>query len=398
MMDIKQMFQLVLTCVVLGIAVGSDFDAGNTLQAQEFSEPRNVRIAGKRLDIQVRGGATPFAYDIDSDGVLDLLVGENYGGRLRVFPGKSADGLEYSDPYLFDEICADPRIPNNNPFTPVAADIDRDGLVDLLTPSWHGNISWFRRVDATQFEARKLVQCTNGREIDVEWTFSVGVLDWNGDSLEDLLVVTSSDRNGNRYFVFENSSVGETIAFRPAQPIDAAEGIPEELRNNTRLVVVDWDADGHQDLVFSCETSDLYVRRGTERSGEFHQAEKVQILPEGNEFKSIHRFSVVDLNADGKLDVIAGHDGARFKKQLDESEQHSLDALKEQHRSALQGWGRVYRSFSRLRDAGADSKALVSVRSQVMKENNRQLRLHSEIEAMQMETQWHSYVWYALQK
>ena len=67
------------TILVLMIVAGSITSAG------ELAAPQKINAAGRPIDVEHVGHAAPFVADIDGDGRKDLLVGEYYKGRLRIY-------------------------------------------------------------------------------------------------------------------------------------------------------------------------------------------------------------------------------------------------------------------------------------------------------------------------
>ncbi len=59
--------------------------AGSFASASELAAPRKIKVAGRPIDVEHVGHAAPFVGDIDGDGRKDLLVGEYYKGRLRIY-------------------------------------------------------------------------------------------------------------------------------------------------------------------------------------------------------------------------------------------------------------------------------------------------------------------------
>lgn len=53
--------------------------------AQELAAPVPLCAAGQPIDVEHSGHAAPFIKDMDGDGRKDLLVGELFEGRLRVY-------------------------------------------------------------------------------------------------------------------------------------------------------------------------------------------------------------------------------------------------------------------------------------------------------------------------
>lgn len=56
-----------------------------------LGKPVPVMVGGKPLDIEGVGHAAPFVGDFDGDGVLDLLVGEFQGGKLRIYKNEGTN-------------------------------------------------------------------------------------------------------------------------------------------------------------------------------------------------------------------------------------------------------------------------------------------------------------------
>ncbi len=53
--------------------------------AEDLIGPVPITVGGEPLDVAHVGHAAPFVGDLDGDGVKDLLVGEFYKGRLRIY-------------------------------------------------------------------------------------------------------------------------------------------------------------------------------------------------------------------------------------------------------------------------------------------------------------------------
>jgi hypothetical protein len=70
------------------IVVGVLLTACETASAQElkdFLPPVKIQSAGRAIDVERSGHAAPFVGDFDGDGKLDLLVGQYFEGRLRIY-------------------------------------------------------------------------------------------------------------------------------------------------------------------------------------------------------------------------------------------------------------------------------------------------------------------------
>jgi hypothetical protein len=67
--------------------------------AGEFFPPVKVTAGGKPIDVQRTAHSAPCVGDIDGDGLDDLLVGEFYEGRMRIFHNVGSSAQPKFDKY-----------------------------------------------------------------------------------------------------------------------------------------------------------------------------------------------------------------------------------------------------------------------------------------------------------
>ena len=72
-----------ITCLGVFCLLATAVRGGET--TGELAPPVHVMAGGEPMDTERIGHAAPFFGDFDGDGLADLLVGEYYQGRLRVY-------------------------------------------------------------------------------------------------------------------------------------------------------------------------------------------------------------------------------------------------------------------------------------------------------------------------
>jgi hypothetical protein len=78
----------------------------------ELLPPVPIPVDGRPLDVEREGHAAPFVGDFDGDGVRDLLVGQYFEGRLRVYRNTGTNARPRFESYTWFEVGGQPgRVP-----------------------------------------------------------------------------------------------------------------------------------------------------------------------------------------------------------------------------------------------------------------------------------------------
>lgn len=291
--------------------------------------------------------ATPFGFDWDGDGDLDIVSG-NTAGYIEIFENLSGPKVarpQWTAPRRLEvdgkifRIMAGPNGSVQGPaeakwgYTTLnVADWDGDGLPDIILNSILGRVQWLKNVGS-----RKSPRFNSVSPIDVEWPGTVPkpgwiwwnpvgnelvtqwrttpvVYDFTGDGLLDLAML---DVEG--FFVlFERARRNTNLVLLPPKRVFLdTEGSP--LRFNTKtaggsgrrkIAVVDWDGDGQFDLLLNSSNADLYRGIGlTDGRWRFqHAGTLAKQNIEGHDVSP----TSVDFDGDGVPDFLGGAEDGRF--------------------------------------------------------------------------------------
>ncbi|MEO3743449.1 trypsin-like serine protease [Plantactinospora sp. B5E13] len=225
---------------------------------------------------------TPFgALDWDGDGHQDIVTRENTTGDLWLYPGESRRGLSTT-----------PRVRIGNGWNGYtffgAADWDGDGHQDILTRNdTTGDLWLYPGQSRRGYSSLAPVRLTTGLAGHTPF----GVTDWDGDGHRDLVV--RQDGNGSLLLQPGTGSRAPLTTARVQIGVGWNAYSPYGL--------TDWDGDGHRDVVArDNDTGDLWLYPGESRRG-MSTTPRVRI---GNGWTGYTLFGAVDWDRDGHQDVV----------------------------------------------------------------------------------------------
>jgi len=273
-------------------------------------------------DVDLSGHAVPAIADWDGDGLLDLLAGEG-GGNIFYFHQEAGLNLSAAPVRHMRE-----RTESGSEFdgfdvgsysSSEAADWDGDGDLDLIVGEEDG-IQYYER------QANKSLVLQTGSRNPFRGILRHGharpkVVDWDGDGHLDLIV---GDASGGVFYYqreLNQSLTLKTGSDNPFRGINATD--PEHSFNSTpcsRPEAVDWDGDGDLDLILA---GDLIAIRYFER---LDNNTLVELTGSNNPFQGIDISGsdpvAVDWDGDGDLDLLLGDKSGQifyYNRQADHS-------------------------------------------------------------------------------
>lgn len=218
-----------------------------------------------------------FSLDVNKDGWIDFV-------RID-FPGTGA--YWYENPkneeghwkeYLFDSTACNE--------SPMMADLDADGIPELIFGSGNKEMKWFRLTDNTPYWETNAISTTSAPGTN-RFSHGLGHGDINGDGREDVMVIEgwweAPEDRMQMPWKFHKTSLGEPCS---------------------QMHTYDFDADGDNDVITSSAHNYgiWWHEQVKDASGEISF---VRHLIDST-FSQTHGAALVDVNMDGLPDLITG--------------------------------------------------------------------------------------------
>ncbi len=291
--------------------------------------------------------ATPFGFDWDGDGDMDLLAG-NTAGNIGWFENLSGPGVAKPKFAAAKLLAVDgqalrimagengsiqgPAEAKWGYTTFTVADWDGDGRPDLVVNSILGDVVWYRNSGTRQAPALVPAQPIEvewtspqpalawgwrkpaGKGLLTQWRTTPVTVDWNKDGLIDLVML---DHEGYLAF-FERARRDKKLVLLPPQRVFCDEsGKPLRLNAGTagksgrrKLCVVDWDGDGQLDFLVNSSSADFY-RQVKSVDGKWTFRNEGALVKQNIEGHDVSP-AVVDFRGDGIPDFVGGAEDGHF--------------------------------------------------------------------------------------
>jgi len=266
------------------------------LDTQESSlvniDPKFIRISVPLVQNETISKSTPTFGDLDQDGDLDMLVGSK-SGAVYYYENQGTE-QEWHFRLISNNFINTKGAANT---APLLVDLDQDGDLDLILGTKNGRLRFYDNQGSTE-QSRLVEEPSFFNDIWLDKDAKPSIVDLDNDGLLDLLVGTF---RGRLVFI-RNDFAHFKIIRRDYQQIDVDLGAAPffaDLDNNGTIELI-VGTDAGKVLFFSNEQKDL--------SGNWIS------VPKYGEKLSFLQGSVpvmVDLDADGDLDLVTGSESGR---------------------------------------------------------------------------------------
>lgn len=313
-----------IVALVALICLGGHFCHAQTKYEKYFSRCEIVRLEDDS-PLKVNTGCIGATlFDVNGNGKRDLLVGE-FGevlcpgqekakkpyvqGRCRVYWNYGTNTQPVYKDFKWLETEGQPLyvpITCCVPMTPAFADMDGDGVPELFSGCYDGEIYTWKKGENGEYTDQKIITLADGTPLKIGNAATVFPGDPDGDGKVDLLVTSLY----NGVFQARNTGTREAYRFEKAEPVLC--GADKKKIEANHAVWYDWDGDGKQDIIYGAYYGgNVYWCRNTGSDG--YAAPEILIerpdgvqpgVEEGQGHGDKPKICICDYDGDGKDDLL----------------------------------------------------------------------------------------------
>ena len=301
-------------------------------------------------------------------------------------------------------------------------DLDGDGIGDIITGCWPGELYFFKGKGKGEFAAAVKLQ-RDGKDINLGSASTVFAADWRGTGKLDLLV---GNIEGNIYLVPNDGSTSKPVYGTPRK-LEAGGNPIMAPHGDSQPVVADWDADGLLDLIVACGDGSVVWYRNVGSKTEPKLAKGITLVsaaptPNYNEnappVKDIKpgmraKACVVDWNGDGRLDLLVGDFGmtsgekpkmTEQDKQAEQQANAKMQDLQKKQQPLYEEYAKKLQPPTQGGDTPAakrerEKKAQVVLESREFQELQKEvMKVHETVRKFQRPYEYQGHVWLYLRQ
>jgi hypothetical protein len=291
-------------------------------------------------------------------------------------------------------------------------DLDGDGIKDVLSGSWPGELYFFKGQGKGRYAAAKKLEGTDGKVINAGSASTVFATDWRGTGKLDLLVGCID----GFVWLVPNEGTRHKPAFGKPVKLSAAGKEIRVAHGDSHPVAADWDGTGKPGLVVGCgDGSVLWFRNGGTRT-EPKLAAAVTLVPAAPESRpdtkeprgpvrgTRAKVWVGDWDGDGRLDLLVGDfsmsQGPQPKlSDADRKRQKELQAKLAEINKELEPYSReIAKFFEKGGNATPEERAERTRKAEKLSQKYRKplaerRKVVTQMSKFQRPWQYHGHVW-----
>lgn len=246
-----------------------------------------MEVTSNFNSIDIGGYSAPAVVDIDCDGLLDMLIGEN-SGNINHYEQDAINSTSFA---LVSEQFSSINV--GNYATPAICDLDGDGLLDLLVGEEDGNINHYVQDNFDSYAFSLETSTFSGVDVG-EWS-APSITDLGGNGMLDIMIGAGDGKLIHLMQMVPNSTI-----FVLANPFFNSITVD----NHAVPTFTDLEGDGRIDMLIGEYNGEIhhYEQEGINSNTFTFRTSSFNSIDVGHESKPIF----TDIDGDGMHDMLIG--------------------------------------------------------------------------------------------